>query len=142
MNKIIAMIHLLNTKINYSLKSSRNKKGLNDVTAATFSVSFFLLLAVTSLGAVHKESSQIITYFWPLPPSCLQPSAIQGPLPKKDFCKSEIWHPPTSIFWQIDKIQSCHEKTSNAVYHTQGNKSAEAKSGRVRRTLIEFSLAR
>ena len=108
MNKIIAMIHLLNTKINYLLKSSRIKKGLNDITTATFSMSFFQLLAMTSLGAVHKGRSQIIPYFWPLPPSCLQPSAIQGPLTKKDFCKSGIW---LSIFWKIDKIQLCHEKT-------------------------------
>ena len=99
---------LLLATLRYLLKSSRIKKGLNDITTVTFSMSFFQLLAMTSLGAVHKGSSQIIPYFWPLPPSCLQPSAIQGPLTKKDFCKSGIW---LSIFWKIDKIQSCHEKT-------------------------------
>ena len=52
----------------------------------------------SKLGAVHKGRPQIFPYFWPLPPSCLQPSAFQGPLPKKDVCKSGIWPPPPLHF--------------------------------------------
>ena len=31
-------------------------------------------------GAVHKGRRHIFPYIWPLPPSCLQPSAFHGPL--------------------------------------------------------------
>ena len=56
-----------------------------------------------SLGAVHKGRPQIFPYFWPLPPSCLQPSAFQGPLPKKDVCKSGIW-PPLHFRLNLKKV--------------------------------------
>ena len=47
-------------------------------------------LSLMRLGAVHKGRPQIFLYFLPLPPSCLQPSAFQVPLPKKDVRKLGI----------------------------------------------------
>ena len=64
------------------------------------------------LGAVHKGRPQIFPYFWPLPPSCLQPSAIQGPLPKKDVCKLGIWPPPLNFqfFERLVKFSHAMER--------------------------------
>jgi len=59
-------------------------------------------MLIFALGAVHKGRPQIFPYFCPLPPSCLQPSAFQGPLQKR-----------TSVNWEFASPRPFHFHVCN-----------------------------
>ena len=65
------------------------------------------------IGAVHKGHRHISPHISPLTPSCLQGSTFQGPLSKKDVCKSGIRPPCGLISKMCSFVSSTWKKYVN-----------------------------